>query len=33
MLQIMFWSFVSGLTLGVLDALSFSPAWRWLLGG
>lgn len=32
MLQIMFWSFLSGFALGVLDALS-SPAWRWLLGG
>jgi hypothetical protein len=30
---VMGWSFLSGLALGVLDAISYSASWRWLLGG
>jgi hypothetical protein len=29
----MFWSFMSGMALGVIDAVTFSPVWQWLLGG
>jgi hypothetical protein len=33
LLTIMFWSFVSGFALGMIDALTFSPSWKRLLGG
>jgi len=30
---LLFWSMASGLLLGVVDAISFSPIWRELLYG
>jgi len=33
LIDIFFWSALAGFALGVIDAMTFSPAWRWLFGG
>ena len=27
------WAFITGLAVGILDAVAYSPAWQWLKGG
>jgi hypothetical protein len=31
--SVVFWSFAAGFALGVVDAVTNSPFWRWLIGG